>query len=65
MPSHFRRSLPSAPLKRRPHDALDAPTVAAAAPTASAMLATMLLFDRDPGAMVAQVRAWLIEDDDA
>jgi hypothetical protein len=63
MTPHFRRPLLAAQPERRPHGACQAPAVAP--PSLSALVATILLFDRDPSAMIAQVRVWLSEDDRA
>jgi hypothetical protein len=62
MTPHFRRPLLPAPHERRPHGACQTPAVTP--PSLSALVATILLFDRDPGAMIAQVRVWLAEEDD-
>jgi hypothetical protein len=57
---HFRRPLPATRIERRPHELRAG---AASVPSRSNVVATKLLFDRDPRQVVAQVRAWLAEDD--
>jgi hypothetical protein len=61
MHGHFRRTLPKRRLERRPHGSLVPP---GRDPSLAVLIATMLLFDRDPSTMVTQVRAWLAEDED-
>jgi hypothetical protein len=64
MPSHFRRSITVRPHPRRGAHTAPAAEEAPAGPSLTALVATMLLFDRDPGLMIAQVRAWLAERED-
>ena len=62
MSGRFRRGLPARTRVRRGAH-VDPVVEAPAGPSLAALVATMLLFDRDPAVMIDQVRAWLAEDD--
>ena len=65
MTEPFRRSLEAARPQRRPAAVCMAPPSDRERNRLSALVLALILFDRNPGVLATQVRAWLEEGSDA